>query len=172
MKRINDPNHARFITFSTYNRLNLLSTDALRNAFVDQLVRTRERHKFSLYAWVLMPNHAHLFLREPIDGDITAILKTLKLGLAKRVLNRWIKLDAPILERLVDAQGTRHLWQRGGGYDRNIYTETEFNEKIGYIHMNPVRAGLVKTPLDWAWSSARWLNGEHEGQIKCDARLQ
>jgi len=77
---------------------------------------------------------------------------------------------APILERLVDARGTRRFWQRGGGYDRNIHSDTEFDEKIGYIHMNPVRAGLVKTPADWAWSSARWWDGEREGQIECDSR--
>ena len=172
MKRINDPNHARYITFSTYQRLDLLSTDALRNAFVDQLLRTRERHKFSLYAWVLMPNHAHLLMREPADGNIAGILKTLKLGFSKRVLRRWIELDAPILEHLTDAQGARRFWQRGGGYDRNIYTNTEFDEKIGYIHMNPVRAGLVIAPLDWTWSSARWWDGEREGQIECDVRLK
>ena len=170
MKRINDPNHARYITFSTYQRLNLLGTEALRDAFLEQLIRTRERHRFFLYAWVVMPNHVHLLLREPLDGDIEGILRTLKLGFAKRVLNRWIELDAPILERLVDARGTRRFWQRGGGYDRNVHSDTEFDEKIGYIHMNPVRAGLVKTPADWAWSSARWWGGEREGQVECDSR--
>ena len=170
MQRINHPQHARFLTFSTYQRLDLFSTDALRDAFVDQLRRTRERHEFSFYAWVLMPNHAHFLLREPGDGELDGVLKRLKLGLAKRVLNRWVELDAPILERLVDARGTRRFWQRGGGYDRNIDSESEFDEKIGYIHMNPVRAGLVRTPLDWAWSSARWWAGEREGQLPCDHR--
>jgi hypothetical protein len=36
--------------------------------------------------------------------------------------------------------------------------------------MNPVRAGLVRTPLEWAWSSARWWSGELEGQLACDRR--
>jgi len=171
MKRKNDPSHARYITFSTYKRLDLLGTDALRDAFVDQLIRTRERHQFFLYACVLMPNHAHLLLREPNNGDIGALLKTLKLGLSKRLLSRWIELDAPILNELVDARGVRHFWQRGGGYDRNIYSDAEFDEKIGYIHMNPVRGGLATTPIDWPWSSACWWAGEREGQIECDTRM-
>ncbi len=171
MNRKNDPNHARYITFSTYKRLDLLGTDALRDAFGDQLIRTRHRYQFLLYAWVLMPNHVHLLLREPRNGDIGALLKMLKLGLSKRILSRWIDLDAPILQQLVDARGGRHFWQRGGGYDRNIYSDTEFDEKIGYIHMNPVRAGLAETPVDWPWSSARWWAGEREGQIDCDTRI-
>ena len=48
VKRSNDPNHARYITFSTYQRLDLFSTEALRDAFVDQLRITRERHGFLL----------------------------------------------------------------------------------------------------------------------------
>ena len=170
VKRMNDPNHARYITFSTYQRLDLFSTEAIRDVFVEQLRLTRERHDFLLYAWVLMPNHAHLFMREPHDGIVSEILKTLKLGLSKRVIHRWVQLDAPILDRIRDARGVYRFWQRGGGYDRNIYSDSEFNEKIGYIHMNPVRAGLARTPLDWAWSSARWWSGEREGQIACDQR--
>ena len=171
MKRINDPHHARYLTFSTYQRLNLFKTTPLRDAFVDQLRLTRQRHTFHLYAWVLMPNHAHLLVREPTSGDLTAIIRTLKLGLAKRVLDRWAQLDAPILSQLVDGAGSRRFWQRGGGYDRNIYSEAEFQEKIGYIHMNPMRAGLVQSPQDWEWSSARWWSGMREGQIACESQM-
>ena len=88
----------------------------------------------------------------------------------KRRAPGWVELDAPVLERLRDARGTYRFWQRGGGYDRNIYSDTEFNEKIGYIHMNPVRAGLVRAPLEWAWISARRWSGEREGQVMCDQR--
>lgn len=128
----------------------------------------REHHTFYLYAWVLMPNHAHLLIREPEGGAVDGVLRTLKLGLAKRVINRWIELEAPILDRLVDARGVRRFWQRGGGYDRNIYSREEFDEKIGYIHANPVRAGLVERPTDWAWGSARWWDGKRDGEIACD----
>ena len=171
MKRINHPHHARYLTFSTYQRLNLFQSPQIRDAFVEQLKITRQRHAFHLYAWVLMPNHAHLLLREPTTGDLTGILRTLKLGLAKRVLDRWVELDAPILSRLDDAQRSRRFWQRGGGYDRNIVSDDEFDEKIGYIHMNPVRAGLVQSPQDWKWSSAQWWNGIRESQIACDSRI-
>ena len=168
MRRLNNPNHARYLTFSTYRRLDIFTTDALRDAFADQLRLTRERHEFMLYAWVLMPNHAHLLLREPAQGRVSDILKTLKLGLSKRLITRWREHDTRNTDRLTDAQGKTHLWQRGGGYDRNIISEEEFREKVDYIHMNPVRAGLVLKPLDWAWGSARWWGGDRMGQIECD----
>ena len=37
--------------------------------------------------------------------------------------------------------------------DRFVRNEKEFGERLGYMHMNPVRKGLVKRPEDWRWSS-------------------
>ncbi len=34
--------------------------------------------------------------------------------------------------------------------------------------MNPVRAGLIEKPTEWAWSSARWWDGVREGEVECD----
>ena len=168
MKRINHPNHARFITFSTYRKLPLFKTQALRNAFVEQLERVRIQHEFSLFAWVLMPNHVHMVLMPGSISTTPIILRAIKIGSAKRILARWRELDAPILNHLTDPKGKQRLWQYGGGYDRNITSADELHEKIRYIHANPVRAGLVSTPTDWQWSSAAWWSGDHDCTIRCD----
>jgi putative transposase len=47
------------------------------------------------------------------------------------------------------------VWQRRY-YDFNIFTEAKLDEKLEYMHMNPVRAGLVEKAIDWPWSSARF----------------
>jgi hypothetical protein len=44
------------------------------------------------------------------------------------------------------------LWQPRF-FDRALRTVKEYNEKVEYIHLNPVRAGLVSRPEDWRWSS-------------------
>ena len=41
-------------------------------------------------------------------------------------------------------------------YSFEIYSTEKIEEKLNYMHMNPVRAGLVETPTEWRWSSARW----------------
>ena len=43
---------------------------------------------------------------------------------------------------------------RPGNYAIEVYTEKFVWIKINYIHNNPVKAGLVKSPLDWVYSSA------------------
>jgi hypothetical protein len=50
------------------------------------------------------------------------------------------------------------LWQPRF-FDRALRTVQEYNEKVEYIHLNPVRAGLVSRPEDWRWSGYN----EHAG---------
>lgn len=41
-------------------------------------------------------------------------------------------------------------------YGFNIWSRCKVEEKLDYMHLNPVRAGLVSRAVDWPWSSARW----------------
>lgn len=43
-------------------------------------------------------------------------------------------------------------------YGFNIWSRHKVEEKLDYMHMNPVRAGLVERAVDWKWSSARWYD--------------
>jgi putative transposase len=70
--------------------------------------------------------------------------------------------------RADDALGNlpaRAFWQRRY-YDFNVFREAKHMEKLRYMHRNPVKRGLVKSPELWRWSSFRayWL-GE-EGPVK------
>ena len=165
--RRHEDSSARFITFSTYRRLQLFSSNPIRDRFVTALADARDRYGFELFAWVLMPEHVHLLLRAT-ESPLAPMLAGLKSGFAKSVLTRWRELDAPILDRIADSGGRHRFWQRGGGYDRNIRDEDEFREKVGYIHANPVRRGLVDRPIDWQWSSARWYAGDVSGPVDID----
>ncbi len=168
MKRIEHPNHARYLTFSCYQRLPLFVNDAIKDVFVEQLRATRREHEVLLHAWVVMPEHVHMVVRAHAGSSVPDVLRTLKTGVAKRVIARWRELDAPVLGKIEDPRGAVRFWQRGGGYDRNLVMGAELFEKIRYVHENPVRRGLVKHTEDWAWSSARWWSGDREGQIPCD----
>ncbi len=138
----------------------------MKDEFALQLNRSVQRHGVLIYAWVLMPNHVHMLVREPATGDLEPFLRTLKTGSAKRVLGSMRENNSPLLAEISVANGHR-FWQRGGGYDRNTVSDSEFDEKVGYIHMNPVRSGLVERPVDWHWGSAKWWEGDREGVVLC-----
>ncbi len=62
---------------------------------------------------------------------------------------------------MVGSDGTRQkrFWQAGGGCDRNIIKPDTAWKMVEYLHLNPVRRGLVERPEDWELSSARWYAG-------------
>ncbi|MDR3678173.1 MAG: hypothetical protein P4N24_22010 [Acidobacteriota bacterium] len=59
------------------------------------------------------------------------------------------------------------VWNRRG-YDMNIYRDKKQNEKIDYIHNNPVARGLVAHPGDWPWSSWRFYYREDRSLLAMD----
>jgi putative transposase len=117
---------------------------------------------FELWAWVFMPEHVHLMLFP--KSSISKILFAIKMPVTKAATS-WVEINSPsFANRMADIEpngkSVMRFWQRGGGYDRNIYTQKEALEKIKYMHWNPVRRGLVNSPAEWKWSSFRaWQEG-------------
>jgi len=168
-KRYEVQRHARYLTFSCYGRLPLFKNDAIKHEFVEHLAAVREKLKYRLLAWVIMPEHVHLLLVPDLpECPVSVILRSLKQAFAQRIVNRWVELNAPVLARITDTRGIRRFWQRGGGYDRNIFSYEELGEKIMYIHNNPVRRGLVDRADEWSWSSYHWYSGVREGVLPID----
>ena len=168
-RRIEGCNHARFLTFSCYKRLDLFGSPRIGDEFVRILREARERRGFKLHAWVVMPNHVHLLVRPGGSAaTVAGVLRAIKQPMAQRVLRRWVELDAPVLKHLRDRDGRSHFWMKGGGHDRNVFSAEEVEEKLRYIHENPVRAGLVTRPEDWAWSSAHLWDRRHESGVPID----
>lgn len=86
LHRFEHTNHARFLTFSCYRRLPLLNHPAIRDLFALRLTISRERSGFHLYAWVAMPEHAHLLLWPKLPGaPVDAVLHQIKTPLAREV---------------------------------------------------------------------------------------
>lgn len=154
-KRIKVAGDSRFLTFSCYHRLPLLRSDWAKDAVVAHLTHTKSRLDFRLYAYVAMPDHLHLLLRPNAEvADVRLIMSALKSRTAAAVLERLRRESPSLAERATDAKGQYHVWQPGGGYDRNIHSHGEFLEKVKYIDENPVRRGLVERAEDYVWSSA------------------
>jgi putative transposase len=164
-KRFDGFGDAHCLTFSCFRRLPLFSRERSCRWMLKALELGRTRQLYELWAYVIMPEHIHVVLLPRQNVRIASILTTVKQSVAKRAI-LWLQREAPeFLSRLEDCQpnGDRHhrFWLRGGGYDRNLRTASDVHEKIEYIHANPVRRGLVDSPEQWPWSSARaWQTGK------------
>jgi len=169
----NEPGHGHFLTYSCYRRLPLLIADQTRRWVIDAMAALRQKQSIALFAYVIMPEHVHVLLM-PNESmyDMARILAALKAPVARRAKQHLTDSDRhDWLAKLTVRYPSRtvfRFWQPGGGFDRNIKEQRSLRSIIDYIHANPVRRGLVNSPLDWEWSSARFWNGLTDVPIKMD----
>ena len=95
---------------------------------------------YRLLAWVVMPNHVHL------------LVEIWQTPMAE-LLQNWKGYTARRINRVLGRRGK--LWQEDY-WDRYIRDETHYRKVVHYIESNPVKAGLVKSPEQWPFSSARF----------------
>ena len=125
-----------FVTFSCFRRMPLLGQGKGYPVFEHELEFVRKRYGLVVAGYVLMPEHVHLLLGEPLVSSLSVALQVLKQKTSRR------------LKRIGDTR----FWQRRY-YDFNVYSELKRVEKLRYMHRNPVRRGLVAKPEDGPWSS-------------------
>ena len=133
LTRYQHTGQSHFVTFCCYHRRPLFTTDASRRVFENALERVRRSFRLRVYGYVVMPEHIHLLLSEPARDTLADALKSLKQGVARRLIG--------------DAD---HFWQKRY-YDFNVHNHAQFVEKLHYIHWNPVKRGLCERPEDWLW---------------------
>ncbi len=120
-----------------------------------------------------MPDHVHLIVarRRPAVG-IPAILRAIKEPVGRRASRHLARHAPEWLPRVAVRRGGRtehHFWQPGGGYDRNLIEPRTLHRSLDYLHLNPVRRGLIEVARDWSWSSAAWFEVGRENGLVPDA---
>ena len=156
LKRYYGARQLHFITFSCYRRRALLGTPSCRTTFLKILEQVRQRYRFVVVGYVVMPEHVHLLLSEPEVGDPSTVLQVLKQRVARRLLARARRRHSPAQLRLWEGSNPEadHFWQRRF-YDFNVWSKKKRVERLRYMHRNPVKRGLVESPELWPWSSFR-----------------
>ncbi len=152
LKRYQQARCLHYLTFSCYRRAPLLDTGAKRRVVEVTLERVRRWYGFYVTAYVVMPEHVHLLVSEPERARLSVAIQMLK-------------------------QVTAHKLQTGAGgpfwqaryYDFNVWSEGKRIEKLRYIHLNPVKRGLVARPEYWEWSSFRHYATGVDGVVEIES---
>ena len=170
LRHYDNLNTARFITFSCYHHYPLLRKETTIQYFINVLKNKREEYSLKILGYVIVPNHVHLVLHPRENDKLGQIMRVIKSLSARDILSQWQKKNYTVLQRLKiikDGKEKYAFWQKRF-YDFNCRTVASVIEKINYCHNNPVKAGLVKNPEDWKWSSYRWYNGLDDVVLEID----
>ena len=171
VKHFHEPGDFHELTFSCYRRLPLLTNDAWRRYLACSIDDALTAEAFHLLAFVFMPEHVHLLVWPTRSNtsvkSISRFLAAAKVRSSQQIKRELQLSGSRLLQRLTirerPGRTVFRFWQEGPGYDRNLQTESSVMAAIEYIHMNPVRRGLVDRITLWKWSSARWYGSE--GQL-------
>ena len=151
-----EPNVLHYLTFVSFQRVPVFKSDEICQFFIDAIRETRDKHPFKLVAYVIMPDHVHLIVN-PLR-DIETIAKELKGRSAHKAI-KWLKQEDHLtslnkLKRRISGKRNHSysLWQEKVK-SVDLKSEKFIQQKINYVHMNPVRAGLCDHPAKWKWSS-------------------
>ena len=137
------PGGCYFFTVVTYRRRPLLA-DAARVALLREALRmVKAARPFEVQAMVVLPDHLHALWRLP-DGDAD-------------FSSRWRDVKNTVSRSIatpVNRRGEKAVWQRRF-WEHAIRDEEDWRRHCDYIHFNPVKHGLARTPGDWPYSSFR-----------------
>ena len=136
-----------FITTSTLGLIRRFTHPIDFEMLENNIEFYRQREKAAISSYVIMPNHFHLTIFIPEKASISNFMRDLK----RRTAREYFELYNMPYGR---------LWENRFD-DLSLFTDHAYKIKLNYIHMNPVKAGLVEKPEDWIYSSTRlYMFGE------------
>lgn len=157
---------SHFVTFSVNGRRNLLNCPRTRQIVISALDGVERNGLVNVAGFVVMPDHVHALLWFDDDTRLPQTIQTWK-RVSAHYLRLFFQEHFPeIIGHLKAKEGQREIvrvWQKRY-YDFNVFSPRKFDEKLDYIHYNPVQKGLAAAPDEYIWSSAAWyLRGRSVG---------
>lgn len=127
-----------FLTHVTYNRQEILTT--YFDLLWESIGKCKKDNDFELIAWVVLPDHIHMIIN-PKENNLSTLIKKIKLSFSMKYLKE---------HNLKSGK----LWQNRF-WDHIIRDQNDMNRHIDYIHYNPVKHQVVKSPFEWKYSSIK-----------------
>ncbi len=161
--RILEKQHAHFVTCTIVVWLPIFTTAARCDILVEALTYCRAHKGLEIYAWVILDNHFHAILGAP---DLARVMADLKRHTARRLVEQletegcaWLLHQLQHYRLAHKNESVHQVWQEGS-HPKAMMSDAMMEQKLEYLHHNPVKRGLVSSPEHWRYSSAHeWLPG-------------
>jgi putative transposase len=153
-----------FITITVTDWVDIFTRPKYKHIILDSLAYCQKEKELKIYAWVLMSNHLHAIISVGSEQAVADIVRDFKKFTSKQLLAE-LKADLQesrrnwLLNRLeVAAESNQkmkkfRLWQ-DGYHPELIYSYDFYQQKLNYIHDNPVRQEIVVRQEEYLYSSA------------------
>ncbi len=167
--KFNDDSLLYFVSFAVVDWVDLFVRNEYKEILLNSLVYCQKEKGLEVYAWCIMTSHVHLIIGST-DKPLSDIMRDFK-SFTSRALRSSIESHPQesrrewLLQKFTYA-GTQNsnnkgwqLWQQDN-HPIELFNNYMLEQKLTYLHNNPVEAGFVDLARDWVYSSARDYEGE------------
>lgn len=167
--KFKDQDRLYFISFSVVYWLDIFIRNEYREILLDSIRYNQENKGLEVYSWCIMTSHVHMIIgshgqkMETIMQGMKSVtsrdLKQAIVNNEKESRREWLIEMMEYAGKQNNYNGKFQLWQEGN-HPIELSNNKIMDQKLDYIHNNPVKAGFVSLPEDYLYSSARDYAGE------------
>lgn len=178
--KIYDSQQAHFITFAVVDWIDVFTRPVYKQIIIESLRYCQKDKGLRIHGWCLMTNHIHLMVSAREGYHLSEILRDFKKFTAKSIL-------ADLEQNKKESRRNWMLWmfKKAGASNSNnkvyqfwrqdnrpmeVSSNEFFNQKMEYIHYNPVKEGFCYKAIEYPYSSALWYERK-EGLLVMDEIL-
>jgi len=161
--QIKDQDGLYFMTFQIVDWVDVFTRKIYKDIIINSFKYSIENKGFQIFAYVIMSNHIHL-VAQSSTGKLSDSIRDIKKYTSKRIIETILEINESRKEWMLNrfkfraSQHSRNEVYQVWTHENHamfLYSNGFIQEKIEYIHNNPVRAGIVRNPEDYLYSSAR-----------------
>ncbi|WP_121810732.1 REP-associated tyrosine transposase [Mucilaginibacter kameinonensis] len=163
MRRTASTDELYFVTLTVIDWVDVFTRRIYSDFIIQNLKYCQQNKRLNIYAYVLMTNHLHMVANVD-EGSLSDVLRDFKTYTSKEIIKLisnnpsesrrvWL-LNAFELSGKQNPLNKNHQFWQNGNYPVLLYSNDVIQQKIDYIHDNPVRAGFVGSAHEYWYSSA------------------
>ena len=165
--KISEQDELHFVTFQVVRWIDIFTRKVYRDIVIDSLRYCQQNKGLEVYAFVVMSNHIHAILRSS-TRRLSDTIREFKSFTAKQMLDaihqeserrsEWMLSEFEFAAKKHKRNEKYQLWTHEN-HPIILYGNAIIQQRINYIHDNPVRSGIVANQEDYLYSSARAYAG-------------
>ncbi len=175
--KIENQNALHYMTFTVVGWIDVFTRKVHKDILINSLRYCIKEKGLNVHAYVIMSNHMHVILSAKEGYVLSDIVRDFKRHTAKTIIetiltekeesrSEWMLKLFKYYAKYNKNNSTYQFWHRDNK-PVELSSPKWINQKLAYIHLNPVRTGIVDMAEDYRYSSARSYI-EEEGLIEVE----
>ena len=159
-----DKSSLYFTTSTVVDWVDIFTRSDYKLIIIDSLKYCQQNKGLVIHSWCLMTNHLHMIISADEGFDLSEIMRDFKKFTSKEIIRTinnikesrkgWMLARFEYAGKQLKRIKNYKIWQ-DGNHPIEVITNDIINQKLNYIHNNPVVAYIVEKPEEYLYSSAR-----------------